>query len=56
MQKIKKWFIAQLTNKPVWRATYRDGRITRLMSYNECKGYTDVYGGKVWIDYQQGIF
>ena len=34
-----------------WRVTYPDGKETRLLGYSEAKGCKEVFGGKMWVDY-----
>lgn len=41
---------------PVYRVTYKDGERTRPLTYAEAKGCAEVFGGKVWIDYQTAYF
>lgn len=36
---------------PYWRVTYEDGRHSRPLYYKEAKGLSQVFNGKLWIDY-----
>lgn len=56
MKKIIKWWIANTTNKPVWNVSYNDGRVKRLIPYKEAKQMMQMYRGKIWIDYENGVF
>jgi len=54
--KILKFIIAHSTYKRVWRVTYQDGRNTYPLSYNEAKPLSEIFKGKLWIDYDNGIW
>jgi hypothetical protein len=51
---IPKWIEAHLGFVQVWRVTYPDGGVTRLMDKAEVTNYRDIFGGKIWIDYKKG--
>lgn len=52
MRKIKIWLIANTTQRKCWRVTYPDGGMTRLLSYGEAINLKWIYGGVLWIDYE----
>lgn len=54
--KIWKWIIAQNTDARVWRVTYKDGKQTYPLSKREAKPLSQIYNGKLWIDYNKGYF
>ena len=56
MGKILKWIIANTSDRLVWRVKYLDGRKTRLLSYHEASNLKQIYGGKLYIDYEKGWF
>lgn len=56
MKKIWKWWIANSTDRRVWRVTYSDGKRTHLLPYEEAKGLSEVFNGILWIDYENGYF
>lgn len=46
------WFRAQFLGYPYWRVTYNNvERSTRLLEKHEALVLADIFGGKVWIDY-----
>lgn len=56
MRRIWKWWISISTNRAVWRVTYKDGRMTRLLRYNDAWNLKKCFGGKLWVDYENGYF
>lgn len=54
--KFWKWFIANTTDRFVWRVTYKDGKRTYPLSKREAKPLSEIYNGKLWIDYEKGFF
>lgn len=50
-KRLKIWFRAVLLDYWYWRVTYPDGKQTRKLSYGEAKSLKQVYGGKLWVDY-----
>ncbi len=52
MKKFKIWFCAWFLDYPYWRVTYKsDGRKTHLLHYGEAKPLSEIFNGKLWIDY-----
>ncbi len=51
MRNVKIWFRAHFGDWPYWRVLYRNGEKTRLLYYNEAKGLSEVFNGKLYIDY-----
>lgn len=53
MKKIKHFIRAVFLGYHYWRVTYpnKEGT-TRLLGYGEAKSLKDVFGGKLWIDYE----
>ena len=51
MRKIKIFIRAVFKDYWYWRVTYPNGERTRLLSYGEASSLQNVYGGKLWIDY-----
>jgi len=53
---IVEFFIAHITDRMVWRLTYNDGTTTSLMTYSGAYYLKTVFGGRMWIDYDNGKF
>lgn len=51
-----KWIIAHNTDRRVWRVTYKNGQRTFLLGRREAKPLSEIYNGKLWIDYENGRF
>ena len=54
MRKIKIWYMANFTDRLVWRVTYPDGKRTRLQCWSDANELYKIFGGKLWIDYKNG--
>jgi len=52
IETFKIWFKATFLDYWYWAVEYRNGKKTRLLSYTEAKSLKDVFGGKLFIDYQ----
>jgi len=46
------WWKATMLDYPYWRVTYKNGIRTRLLHRSEAKGLSEVFNGKLWIDYK----
>ena len=51
MKKLKIYFRATFLDWPYWRVTYKNGEQTQRLFYREAKGLSEVFNGKLWIDY-----
>lgn len=51
-QRLRIWWRANFLDYPYWRVLYKNGELTRLLHYREAKGCHDVWGGKLFIDYE----
>jgi hypothetical protein len=52
MKKLKIWWLAWICDYPFFRVTYKDGQRTHVLFQAEASGLKDVFGGKMWIDYE----
>ena len=56
MRKLKIWFRATFLGYPYYRVLYKDGKKTTPLYYGEAKGLSEVYNGKLIIDYSLNNF
>ena len=50
---IKQWYLAHFTKSACWKVKYPDGRTTRLLPWNEAKNLSEIFGGKIYVEYNQ---
>jgi hypothetical protein len=36
-----------------WRVTYKNGEVTYMLPYREAKSLQEVFGGKLWFDWNK---
>lgn len=53
---IKIWYRAIFCDDWYWRVKYKDGKITKRLSYGEAKSLQKCFGGKIYIDYSIKIY
>lgn len=51
-ERVKAWFNARFLNQKYWRITYPNGNKSNLVSYTEARALTSLFGGRMWIDYE----
>ncbi|GAB3164608.1 hypothetical protein GCM10027291_06300 [Telluribacter humicola] len=56
MKRFVMWFEAHFLGYPYYRVTYQDSRITRLLTYSEAKALTEIFHGKLWLDYNAPLY
>lgn len=50
------WWRANMrTDYNYWRVRYPDGRLTRLLCYSEAWNLREIFGGKLFIDYEANL-
>jgi len=50
---IKKWYLAHFTTSACWRVRYHSGGVARLLSWHEAKSLKEIFGGTMYIDYNE---
>lgn len=52
LRRFKIWYLAHFKNYPFWRVVYaEEGERTRPLTYREAKPLYDIWGKKLFIDY-----
>jgi len=51
MEKVIIWFKAHYQNYPFWRVEYKDKKKTCLLYHSEAKSLSEVFNGRLYIDY-----
>lgn len=51
ISKISTFYKAVVLNHSLWRVTYKSGKSSDLLSFNEATKLKEAHGGHVWIDY-----
>lgn len=50
---VRTWYRANFQNYPYWRVTYPNGERTILLYRSKARNLQEVFGGKIWIDFEQ---